>query len=240
VVSNICSPDFWTQSSFLDISQVPQSFNGPTESLWEQIFDDEDAALPYTVDLPYLKDWKPLVKLLTARIEAGCNAITHHTSDSKLSRLRLEGPLGVFGMLRALEFLRRLTMIDGMESKLGVYFHVLCANVSRLFAEMELTCRREMWCRWASGSLKEANLPASESFIRRWQLYVETFRKQLPHSSNDDVSNTLCFLNIQSYINYLHISGMEAHGRSRLPLMLSQLLWKRLAYPHGTAVLMAR
>ncbi|KIJ40676.1 hypothetical protein M422DRAFT_256371 [Sphaerobolus stellatus SS14] len=28
--------------------------------------------------------------------------------------------------------------------------------------------------------------PVPELFIRRWQLYVEIFRKQLPHSSNDD------------------------------------------------------
>ena len=192
VICKLYSLNFWIQSSFLDISRVPQLFDEPSENLWEQIF-DEDTVLPYMVDLPGVKDWKQLVKLLTVRIEAGCMAITHHTSDSKLSRLRIGGPLGLLGMLRALEFLRRLTMIEEMEKKLGVYFHVLCANVTRLLAEMELTYRREMWCRWASGSLKEAKLPASESFIRRWQVYVETYRKQLPQSSNDDVSNSLCF-----------------------------------------------
>ena len=163
------------QSDSLDITQQPSGWDNRALEAWDVVF-DEDKPLPYARHMPPVSDWKGFTRKLTARIEAGLTAISGHPTDESYSKLRIGGHLGIFGMLRGLEFLRRLCKMENITMGLGVYFHTLKDKVDHLINEMDLICRQEMWSRWASASLTYTKSTTCSRLILLWHIVVETFR----------------------------------------------------------------
>ncbi|KIJ47670.1 hypothetical protein M422DRAFT_248678 [Sphaerobolus stellatus SS14] len=159
-------------TSFLDISEAPNDSEEGYSEFWDRIF-ESDNPLPYPHQMNRLKDWKTFAKQLVLHIEAGLQAITDHPCNKLLTRLRLGGGIGIFGILRALEFLRRVVRSDNMEEQLGVFFHTLKENVQELLKRTRSVFEREMLCRWTSGSLMEDAKDNTSRLVLLWHVFME-------------------------------------------------------------------
>ena len=141
-------------------------------TLWDRVW-DADAPLPYPRHLPTLKDWKNFCRHLMARIEGGLGEILAHVTGMELHRLSVSGGLGIFGILRGIEFLRRLLRKDGIEKSLSVFYHTLKDNVVRLTRRAELVFMREMWRQWAGGSLWEHMVEPGRNLVLMWNVMMD-------------------------------------------------------------------
>ncbi|KIJ28449.1 hypothetical protein M422DRAFT_54597 [Sphaerobolus stellatus SS14] len=161
-----------TFSAFLDISEPPEFSEWETATFLDRIF-DSDNPLPYPHQIKKLKDWKDFSKLLLLLTNVGLEAISNHSIDNSLSRLRLGGALGIFGIARALEFLRRVGNAEGMDEQLGIYQYTLKENVGLLLKRTRRVFEREMWRRWTSGSLTEDRNDATKRLVLLWHVFME-------------------------------------------------------------------
>ncbi|KIJ32910.1 hypothetical protein M422DRAFT_783306 [Sphaerobolus stellatus SS14] len=168
-------------SAFLDISEKIEDSSASEEDaksrviadeIWDALFESE-GPLPYPRHITCLKDWKGFAKEILLRIDAGLESICAHPCDRSLSRLRLGGGIGVFGILRALEFLRRVVRSNGMEEILGVFYHTLREHVCSLLKKARTVFQKEMWRRWTCGSLCEDPNNGTNRLVILWHVFME-------------------------------------------------------------------
>ncbi|KIJ47668.1 hypothetical protein M422DRAFT_248677 [Sphaerobolus stellatus SS14] len=174
-------------SAFLDISAPDIVTQDQAADIFDRIF-ESDEPLPYPHQLIKLKDWKSFCRLLQLLIDAGLKAIVNYPCDKALSRLRIGGGLGVFGVLHALELLRRIASADELGERLGVFQHTLKEIVSSLLRRTRTVFEREMLWRWSSGSLNEDSNMETKRLVLLWHVLMEATLQQ-------EISDEECFGN---------------------------------------------
>jgi len=161
-----------SQTFFLDFSAPDTDWDAASNALWEVIF-EANQPVPYPRQMPKIKDWKLFSQTLANRINAAISAICRHPTDNNFSRLRIGGPLGLFGMLRGIEILRRSLTIKELEDSYDDKARRLSKIVTNLGGRIHIICSREMWRRWASGSFIESSNPPGKVLALAWHVYME-------------------------------------------------------------------
>ena len=196
------------QSAILDVTLTPNNAPDTIESLFEEIC-DPNRPLPFPRLISGVLEWKKFATFLGNRIKAALFAIQTHPTDAKMTTLHVGGDLGIFAVLRMLEFLRRCTKTVTLRNTLTKRM-----DVDKLVEHAEVVLSREMWRRWAGASMVRVRHRKGGKLCGLWHIFVEACLQQ-----NDEWR--VHVLNSEPSSPDLMFSGLVASGLDPMTVTLS-------------------
>jgi len=154
---------------------MPKNAPESIMTLFEQIC-DPSLPLPIPRLIGPVENWEKFATFMGNRIKTALFAVITHPTDAKMSNLHVGGDLGLFPVLRMLEFLRRCVKTQSLSTQLaGV------GDISVLVRHAEVELSREMWRRWSCGSFVRVRHTEGGKLCSLWHVFMEAYLLSSPH-----------------------------------------------------------
>ncbi|KIJ37870.1 hypothetical protein M422DRAFT_50210 [Sphaerobolus stellatus SS14] len=161
------------EGGFIDVTSPVDTDNTGVQLLF-------DAIMQTNIDVPSpsayrgIKDWSGVYKNLLMRGQSALDKIVGYATDKSCSRLQVGGEMGIFPVLRGLEFMRRQITLRDANSP----FH---ASLEELLDAYNLILPQEQFRRWAVGSFAvSSHSEKGKAYVRTgdvypaWLVWMET------------------------------------------------------------------
>ncbi|KIJ52309.1 hypothetical protein M422DRAFT_43205 [Sphaerobolus stellatus SS14] len=160
-------------SAFLDVGAPVSNIDDAGNALMDVVW-DVDKPLPFSHQaLRRVTTWAPFLASIMKRVQGALLAIVSHPTDASGRRLRLGGGMGALGILRLVEFVRRVLQTRHVQDSLGdevVWFNT---ELNKMMCDTEVVLGQEMWRRWASGSFTESPNGGAGQVGELWLVWME-------------------------------------------------------------------
>ena len=140
----------------------------------DHLFDAEQT-VGFACEFSACCNWKKVCIFLWDRVQAGLKGIRDFNTDIGYNRLRLGGIIGIFGMLRIMEFTRRVVKTGGTRPPLKDNREWANAEFDKTMVDVELVLGKEMHRQWWSSSLRESPSvwKVGSDLCRVWHVWME-------------------------------------------------------------------